>query len=133
MIQPKREVKTLRKFALTMFFALGILGAILVWRKRDTGFILWGIGAAALLMAWVQPRVLKPVHKYWMKLAVLLGLVSSHVVLGLLYYLVFTPIGLVMRVVGKNPLALRPGTTNSSYWIRRENSEYDPQRYEKMY
>lgn len=107
MIEPKSEVKELRKFALTMFFALGILGAILVWRKGDIGFMLLGIGSAGLLMAWVQPRVLKPMYKYWMKLAVVLGLVSSHVILALLYYLMFTPVGLVMRVLGKNPLALQ--------------------------
>ena len=133
MIEPKREAKELRKFALTMFFALGILGAVLVWRKRDIGFVLWGIGSAALLMAWVQPRLLGPVHKYWMKLALVLGLISSHVILALLYYLVFTPIGLVMRVFGKNPLSLHFDEKAKSYWIRREYRKYDKQCYERMF
>lgn len=133
MIEPKCDVKELRKFAVTLFFALGILGAILVWRKRDIGLVLWAIGSAALLMAWVQPAALKPVYRYWMKLAVAFGLVSTHVILALLYYLVFTPVGLVRRVVGKNPLALRLEEKTGSYWIKRESRKYDKQCYEKMF
>ncbi|MGA3086744.1 MAG: SxtJ family membrane protein [Thermodesulfobacteriota bacterium] len=133
MIEPKSGEKELRKFAVTLFFALGMLGAILVWRKRDIGFVLWGIGIAALLMAWVQPTALKPVYKYWMKLALVLGSISSHVILAFLYYLVLTPIGLVMRVLGKNPLALRLEKKTGSYWIQRENRKNDKQCYEKMF
>jgi len=133
MIKTKAEVKELRKFALTLFCALGILGGILVWRKHDIGFVLWGIGSAALLIAWVQPRVLGPVYKYWMKLALALGFISSHVILALLYYFVFTPIGLVMRLLGKNPLVLHLDKGLKSYWIRKGNVKYDKQYYEKMF
>ena len=133
MIEPKSDEKALRKFAVILFFALGVFGAILVWRKRDIGFVLWGIGLAALLMAWVQPTALKPVYKYWMKLALVLGFISSHVILAFLYYLVVTPIGLVMRVLGKNPLALRLEKKTGSYWIQRKNRKDDKQCYEKMF
>ena len=133
MIDPKHEVKELRKFALTLFCALGILGALLVWRKRDIGFLLSGVGAAVLIIAWGRPLVLRLVYKYWMRLALALGLVTSHIVLALLYYLVITPIGLVMRVLGKNPLALHIDQRAESYWIRRENRNPDKQRYEKMF
>jgi hypothetical protein len=127
------DVKELRKFALTMFCALGILGAILVWRKRDIGFVLWGMGTAGLLIAWVRPRVLNLVYKYWMKLAMVLGLISSHVILALLYYLVVTPLGLVMRLLGKNPLVLQPDKGLKSYWITREGGHFDKERCEKMF
>jgi hypothetical protein len=133
MNKTKADAKELRKFALTLFCALGILGCIFVWRKRDIGFVLWGIGSAALLIGWAQPRVLSPVYKYWMKLALALGFITSHVLLGLLYYFVFTPTGLVMRLLGKNPLALQLDKTNNSYWIKREGGKYDKQRYEKMF
>ena len=133
MIDPKHEVKELRKFALTLFFALGILGAALVWRKRDIGFLLSGVGAAVLIIAWGQPLLLRLAYRYWMRLAVALGLVTSHIVLALLYYLVVTPIGLMMRVFGKNPLALQLDQRVESYWIRKENRNPDKQRYEKMF
>jgi MFS-type transporter involved in bile tolerance (Atg22 family) len=133
MSKTKADMKELRKFALTMFCALGILGSILLWRRHDTGFVLWGIGSAALLLAWVQPKVLKPVYKYWMKLALALGFVTSHVVLALLYYLVVTPTGLVMRLLGKNPLVLQLDEKAKSYWIKRETRKYDKQCYEKMF
>jgi ABC-type uncharacterized transport system permease subunit len=133
MMKPTVDAKELRKFALTMFCALGILGSFLVWRRRDIGFVLWGIGSVALLIAWVRPRALKPVYKYWMKLAIALGFVTSHVVLGLLYYLVFTPLGLVMRLLGKNPLVLQPDKGLKSYWVIREGGTFDKKRCEKMF
>jgi ABC-type uncharacterized transport system permease subunit len=133
MVEPNLEVKALRQFAATLFSALALLGAVLIWRKREAGFILWGIGTAALLLAWLRPLALRPVHQYWMKLARMLGFISSHVILAVLYYLMVTPLGLVMRGLGKNPLALRPEEKAGSYWIKRNNTNTNKQRYEKMY
>jgi ABC-type uncharacterized transport system permease subunit len=133
MSKTRSAVTELRRFVVTVSLALGILGAILVWRKRDIGFMLWGIGSAALVIGWVRPTVLRPLYKYWMKLALALGFVTSHIVLALLYYLVFTPMGLVMRAVGKNPLSLHFDEKTESYWIKRENRKYDRQSYEKMF
>lgn len=133
MSKTKVDVKELRKFALTLFCALGILGGILVWRRRNTGFVLWGIGSSALLGAWVEPNVFKPVYKYWMKMALALGFISSHVILALVYYLVLTPMGLLMRLLGKNPLVLRPDKGLKTYWMTKEAGNYDKQRCEKMF
>ena len=133
MMKPTVDAKGLRNFALTLFCALGILGGILVWRKRDVGFILWGIGSAALLVALVFPKGLRPVYKYWMKLALVLGFISSHAILALLYYLVFTPTGFLLRMFGKNPLALQFDKKTESYWIKKEGNKYDKQRYEKLF
>jgi hypothetical protein len=131
--EPKLGLKELRKFAITLCSALAVLGAVLIWRKGPAGFVLWGICSAALLLAWLRPLALRPVHKYWMKLALLLGLLSSHVILALLYYLLVTPLGLVMRGLGKNPLTLRPEEQAGSYWMKRDPTRYSKQRYEKMY
>jgi ABC-type uncharacterized transport system permease subunit len=125
--------KELRKFGLTMFCALVVFGSVLVWRKRDTGFLLWGIGSAALLSGWIWPTILRPAYKYWMKMTLLLGLISSHIILLLLYYLVFTPIGLTMRACGKNPLILKTDVNIKSYWISRGERAFNRQRCEKMF
>jgi hypothetical protein len=133
MIETRDHVKELRKFAVTLFSAMGVLGAFFIWQERDIGFVLWGIGSVALLAAWVCPMGLKPVYTYWMKLAIVLGFISSHVILALVYYLVLTPMGLVMRVLGKNPMPLQPDENTQSYWIKKHRGKYDRQRYEKMY
>lgn len=132
-MKPTVDAKELRKFALTMFCALGILGSILVWRKRDIGFVLWVIGSAALLIAWVRPRVLSPAYRYWMKLALTLGFVTSHVILAMLFYFVFTPLGTIMRLLGKNPLVLQPDKGLKSYWITKESEKFDKKRCEQMF
>jgi hypothetical protein len=133
MTEQKSDVKELRKFAVTLFLVLGILGVAFVLRKSDIGFVLCGIASSILVMPWVWPTFLKIVYKYWMKLALGLGFISSHVILAIIYYLVFTPIGFIMRVLAKNPLALRLDKKASSYWIRREYGQYDKQRCEKMF
>ena len=133
MIKPTGDVKELRKFAVSLFFALGILGIVLVKREYHTGIILWGLGSAVLLIAWVQPKALRRAHQYWMKLALMLGLISSHVILALLYYFVFTPVGILMRLFGRDPLQRRTDPSKGSYWITKTPQEHMREQYEKMY
>ena len=68
----------------------------------------------------VRPALLAPLNRLWTKFGLLLGKIIAPLVLGALYYLVFTPIGLLMRMSGKDPLRLKPDPNASSYWIVRE-------------
>ena len=68
-----------------------------------------------------------------MTLSLVLGLIMSHIILALVYYLVLTPIGLFMRILGKDPLTLRFDPKSDSYWVRREKKEWRRENYEKMY
>jgi hypothetical protein len=128
----KATHKELRTFGLTMFCALAVLGGVLVWRGRTAGFVLWGIGLAFVLVALVRPGMLASLYAYWMKLALVMGIVMSHVILAVLYYVVVTPTGLVMRALGKRPLTLKPETGLESYWVPKKGGQ-PRERYEKMF
>ncbi|GAB4568453.1 MAG: hypothetical protein Tsb007_44340 [Rhizobacter sp.] len=82
----------------------------------------WSVGVAAAfgLVAIVKPVLLAGVNKLWMKFGLLLAKVVSPIALGILFYLVFMPIGLLMRVSGKDPLRLKFDPAAKSYWIPRE-------------
>jgi hypothetical protein len=72
---------------------------------------------AALALTWTA--ALAPLNKWWTKLGVLLYRVVSPIVLGLLFYVAVVPVGLLMRVLGKDPLRLRRDPDAASYWIDR--------------
>jgi hypothetical protein len=86
------------------------------------GVRLWSLGVAALfaLAALAAPRVLAPLNRVWLKFGLVLHRVVSPIVLGIMFFLVITPIGLLMRALGKDPLRLRFDRGAATYWIPRE-------------
>lgn len=96
-----------------------IVAAYMLWHMR-TAFWPW-IAAATVfaLLALFAPIVLRPLNLLWFKFGTLLHHIITPVVLGLMFFVVFTPIGLWMRMVGKRPLNLRFEGERESYWIER--------------
>jgi hypothetical protein len=81
----------------------------------------WALAVAAVfaLVAMVKPALLAGLNRQWMKLGILLGRIVSPIALGLLFYCVITPIGVALRLAGKDPLRLKFDRGAESYWIRR--------------
>ncbi|HUG35791.1 MAG TPA: SxtJ family membrane protein [Candidatus Limnocylindrales bacterium] len=81
----------------------------------------WALAVAAVFLglAVLYPRALAPLNRLWMRLGMLLQRVTSPIVLGLLFYGTITPIGLLMRMLGKTPLRLAPEPGARTYWIER--------------
>ena len=87
------------------------------------GHVRWwsvGVSAAFALVSFVMPSVLAVPNRLWMKLGLLMAKVVSPIALGILFYLVFMPVGLVMRLAGKDPLRLKFDPAAKSYWIDRD-------------
>jgi Saxitoxin biosynthesis operon protein SxtJ len=82
----------------------------------------WALGVAAVfaLIALLKPSLLTPLNRLWIKLGVLLGKVVSPIALGVLFYGILTPLGLVIRLSGKDPLRLKLDRNAESYWIVRK-------------
>jgi hypothetical protein len=108
-----------RKFGLTVGGAFLVLGAILQWRGRASASTVCLAGGAALALAGLAvPTALAPVYRGWMGFAHLLSKVTTPIFMGVVYFLVITPMSLLMRLFGRHPLVHRP--MNDSYWVRRE-------------
>ena len=82
----------------------------------------WAVGVAAVLgvIAMVRPALLAAPNRLWIKFGVLLGNVVGPVAVGILFYGVFTPMGALMRLTGKDPLRLKLDRGADSYWIARK-------------
>ena len=85
------------------------------------------VGALFLVAALRFPSVLAPLNQLWTKLGLLLHKMVSPIVLGIMFFLVVTPIGVLMRSLGKNPLHLRFDKSAPSYWIHRRPPGPAPQ------
>lgn len=133
MMKPTVDAKELRKFAVTISIALGVLGGLVLWRKGQAGLIPIAIGAVIFLAGLVWPKSLAILYKAWMALALALGFIMSHIILALVYFVVLTPIGFFMKIVKRNPLELSFDRTAESYWIKRQKGLNDMTSYEKMY
>ncbi len=100
----------------------GILAAIGVYQYiSDSALYLWFLipGTALVLAGLIFPSVLHPLNVVWTKLGVLLGRIVTPIVMFLVYAVSVVPIGLILRLSGKDLLGLKKGTDKSSYWIER--------------
>lgn len=112
--------EAVKKTGLTLGVVL-ILIALLLWYLGKASFSYISIaGGLFVILSFIAIPVLRPFHKIWMMLALLMGFVMSRVILTLLYYLVLTPIGLLAKIVGKKFMPLGFDKKASTYWEKRE-------------
>ena len=81
---------------------------------------LWAVGVLAAATVFISAEAGRRLYVGWMLAAVPIGWTLSHIVLGAVYYLVVTPTGLIMRLVGRDPMRRRMDPEADSYWIKRE-------------
>jgi hypothetical protein len=105
-------------FVFTGFFAL--VGGVKLYTGHDWA-LYWFAGSAAFLAAsLLAPQILGPLNRLWMKFALLLYTVMNPLTMALLFFLVVTPIGVVMRLAGKDFLRKRLEPEAPSYWLPRD-------------
>jgi hypothetical protein len=127
------DKKTLKKFAVTMgIFFIGITVFILM-KRRYIAKIPFTISAVFFLLAIFLPNILKPVYFLWMKLTFILGWVNTRVILIIVFYLIFTPVGLLMRLFGNDSLDLKIEKNRTSYWKKKIIKEFNPLDYERQF
>lgn len=129
----KSEKKDLRNFGLTIGIALGLLGGLLWWKGKDTYTIFLIASVVFILMGLILPSILKPLQKAWMIFAVILGWFMTRFILSVLFYIVFTFIGLFSRLSGKRFLDLKMHASEKSFWISRKHRPFDKSNYEKQF
>ncbi len=107
-----------RRFGLTVGIAFLVFAAIALWRDHPlTMRILAALGGALVAGALIVPRALLPVERRWMQLAHLLSRVTTPIVMGILFFVVITPIGLARRMTGRH--GLPRGKSGESMWRER--------------
>jgi len=115
------EVKSSSNRSFGIVFAI-VFAIVAVWPLFSGGALRWwaaAVSGALLAVAFLAPGVLAAPNRWWLRFGLLLNRIVAPVALGILYYGVVTPTGLLMRALGKDNLRLRRGA-DVSYWIKRE-------------
>jgi len=126
------EIGSNRSFGMVMGVACLLVSGLGVW----TGSAYWPIwaGAAAVFgaLALLWPRLLLPLNRVWFWFGLALHKIVNPVVMGVLFFAVITPVGMLMRLTGKRTIELEFEPDRSSYWIRR-SSALQPGSMTKQY
>src|SRR5215813_1952654 len=128
----RRSFRAEREFGLIVGGIFVLLSLWWLYRGKfaTAAYVLGVAGSALVLCGLVVPRLLTVPRRLWMKLAEALSYVSSRIILAIVFFLVLTPIGLVKRAMGWDPLQRRSGPRHT-FW--ETYPERNPRHYEKMY
>ena len=103
-------------FILIAFYPLINQGEIRIWSVL--------ISLLFLILGIINSKILTPLNKVWFKFGIFLGKIISPIVMGLIFFLVVTPTGFILRLFGKDVLMLK-NDNRASYWLVKDNSNND--------
>lgn len=125
--------KDLRKFGLSVGAVLLIIAGLFYYFDKPA-FLYFGlVGAYLFLTGLFFPSALRPLNKIWMSLAIILGFISSRIILIILFYIVLTPIGLIAKLSGRKFLILDYDKKAESYWEKRSVIPKKQVDYERQF
>ncbi len=127
--------KQLNQFGFIWLGFLSFFG-VMAWVKLDEPSLAKGLWVAAIVVpviGWLAPAFMRLVFVGMSYAAWPIGFVVSHVILAMVYYLVMTPIGLVMRLFGYDPMTRRRDSTGASFWIARTGRSDGPESYFRQF
>ena len=129
----EQNIKELRKFGITTGIIVALLfGLILPWVfSKSVPKWPWTIFSVLIIWALIAPGTLKIVYKTWMRIGLTLGWINTKIILGIVFYLVFTPMGILMRIFRKDPMRRKMDAGATSY--RRISVKPPKEQMERTY
>jgi len=127
------QVGSERSFGIVFAVVFAIIGTAPLWSGGPPR--MWSLAVAALFLfaAFVTPKLLRPLNLLWFRFGLLLHTVVNPLIMGLLFFLTVTPIALVMRWMGKDPLHRGFDATAKSYWVERNSDELAPDTMRRQF
>ncbi|MBI2048879.1 MAG: hypothetical protein HY434_00820 [Candidatus Liptonbacteria bacterium] len=119
----KSTPRDLRNFGIMIGAIFLCLGLIFLYFGKPSGPTLAVVGALLLASGFLTPNVLRPLYKAWMAFGVVMGFLVTTVILTLFFYIILTPLALILRLFGKHFLDLDFRSGEKSYWRRRPSTE----------
>ena len=118
----KIKINSNRNFGLVFFIVFLIVS---IWPLTyDEPVRIWTaiMSSVFLILGLMNSKLLTPLNKLWFKFGMILGAIVSPVVMGVVFFLVVTPIGLIMKIMGKDLLNKKYDKNKKTYWISRDKN-----------
>lgn len=133
--QAQKEVKvgSERSFGIVFAIVFTLIGLHPLINGDSIRLWAAGIALAFLIVALVMPRILKPLNIIWFKFGLVLHAVVNPLIMGLLFFFTITPIALIFKLLGKDPLSLTLDADAKSYWVHRNPAGPDPQTMKRQF
>lgn len=125
------EKSKLKEFGLTMAAFLSLLNLFLFWRRGEIFVPITLFSVLFLFFSFIGTGILKPVYQIWMAFSLVMGKCVTALILAVLFYLVLTPMGLLMKLLNKDLLGLKFNRRKNSYWVPKDQSSESS--YEKQF
>ena len=117
------KVSSNRSFGFLFFIVFLIISLFPL--KNGENILLWALTLSIifLILGLLNSKLLKPLNILWFKLGATLGSIASPIVMGVIFFLVVTPTGIIMRLLGKDILKLKMYKNVESYWIKKNEEK----------
>ena len=112
------KISSNRSFGIVFFIVFFLIALYPLIYSKDIRIWSLLISLIFLILGLINSRILTPLNKLWFKFGILLGKIVSPIIMGIIFFLVVTPIGFIMRILGKDVLSLK-FNTNKTYWIEK--------------
>tara|TARA_B100000963_G_C22577211_1_gene649047 strand:+ start:112 stop:492 length:381 start_codon:yes stop_codon:yes gene_type:complete len=109
-----------RSFGLLFFVVFLVIGLWPLTKSGEINLYLISIAVIFLILGLANSKILSPLNKAWIKLGEILGRIIAPIVMALVYFLILTPISLLVRLLGKDLIGMKFSNDIKSYWIKRK-------------
>ena len=111
-----------RSFGLLFFIVFFILGLWPLKNGDNLNFYFIIVSSIFLVLGLINSKLLTPLNKLWIKFGEILGIIIAPIVMALVYFVILTPVSLIVRLFGKDLLGLKVLKEKDSYWIKRKKN-----------
>lgn len=115
-----------------MFFAFCAIGTLLLLKQKIIFILFYALGWIFVFLGLILTNLLKPIYIIWIRFAYALNYINTRLILIIVFYLIFAPIGLVMWLLKIDLLDRKVEKDKQTYWKRKEN-EFKPLNYERRF
>ena len=120
-MKPKNKNNN-KSFGILFFIIFLLIGLWPLLNGEELRIIYLIIGFVILFLGIINAKILTPFNKIWIKLGEILGIIIAPIVMALVYFVILTPISIIVRVFGKDLLGLKFLKEKETYWIKRKKA-----------
>ena len=117
-----KSQSTNKSFGLLFFVVFLIIGIWPLKNGENLNFYFITTSIIFLILGLINSKLLTPLNKSWIKLGEILGIIIAPIVMALVYFVILTPVSLIVRIFGKDLLSLKLLKEKETYWIERKKS-----------